>query len=60
MLATAIGMIIEDVHDTAVTVTIGGQTESGAEMLLVGEDVVKLAAAILVLRRRAEPRPADV
>lgn len=54
LLSTAIAMLIEDVHEDAVTFAIGGQPEGAERLKAAGQDVIALAGAILILRRRSE------
>lgn len=54
LLSTAIAVIVEDVHELAVSVHVNGEPDPAGTLLQAGQDVIALAAAILVLNRRAE------
>lgn len=53
LLSVAIATVIEDVHDLAVSVHVEGSPDPDGVLRAAGEDVVALAAAMEVLRRRA-------
>lgn len=53
LLSTAVAEIVEDVHDLAVRVHVEGEPDPAGVLLQAGQDVTALAAAILVLKRRA-------
>ena len=56
LLGTAIGMIMEDHADQALTISAGAGTAQAQAVALeaAGRDIAALAAAITVLLRRAE------
>ena len=58
LLGTAVGMIMEDHADQALTIAAGADTAEARTIALetAGRDIAALAAAMTVLLRRAECR----
>ena len=59
-LSVAISTIIEDVHPVTVEYHVHGDRSREDLLIEAGEDVLALARAIMVLKRRGQHRPDDL